>query len=123
MSIKEVVLNPDRTLNILDTEKFYFLIAKFPGDIGSESIQIYIVKQDPTFEYCGFVRVKSIKSGILDTASGYNFRNAYLQYSVQELLLYNSPHYSKNVYECDSQQEFVKFCNNNLAVKQILVKS
>lgn len=123
MSIKEVVLNPDGTLNILDTEKFYFLVAMFPVNIKNDSIQIYIVQQNPTSNYYGVVRVDSITSGILDTRTSYNFRSAYLQYSVQELLLYNSPRYSKNVYECDSQQEFVKFCSDNPVIKQILVKS
>jgi len=122
LSITEVVLNPDGTLNILDTEKFYFLVARFPGNIGEDSIQLYIVHQNPTSKYYGFVRVNSIKSGILDTTTSYNFMSTYLQYSVQELLLYNSPYYSKNVYECDSQQEFIEYCMCNIDYKIMLTQ-
>lgn len=123
MSIKEVVLNPDRTLNILDTEKFYFLVAKFPGNIGSDSIQIYIVQQDPDNKYYGFIRVVAIENNKIKTSHDSNFRNIYLQYSVQDLLLFEADYYTKHVYECNSQQEFVKFCNDNPAIEQILVKS
>ena len=123
MLIKEIKLNPDRTLNILDTEKFYFMIIEFPGKAENNSIEFHIGRWDSYRKYYGFVRVILIKDNEIETGSIFNFEDIYLQYSIQNLLLYNSSNFSKCVFVCNNQQEFVKFCSDNPSIKKILIRS
>ena len=107
---KELMLNPDGTLNVLDPNKIYCLIATFPNNTKNNRVQLYINKQIEGRWY-GFVRLTAIKDGdIITKQSPIAFKHEYLQYSIQRALECDASHYSKILLSFDHPEEFIAFC-------------
>lgn len=112
MAKKEIVLNPDGSLNVLDPNKIYCLVATFPGNIISYRVKLYINKQNEN-KLHGFFRITSIKGRDIRTQGSIAFENKYLQYSIQLALESTYSHYSKILLSFDSLYEFLAWCKDN----------
>ena len=120
--IREITLNPDGTLNVLNGNKIYFLVAHFRSDYDPSNCQLYLNKLEPSREQYGFFRVSTIDNNNIVVLRGSAFEDKYQQYSIYKSLHYQSEYYSKKIYECDSQEEFIKHCIENQKLYNIAVK-
>ena len=120
--IREITLNPDGTLNVLNSNKIYFLVAHFISDYEPFADQLYLNKSEPLRERYGFFQVTTIDNNTLTVRPRIAFDDKYQQYSIYHSLCHQSEYYSKKIYECDSQEEFIKYCIENQKLYNITVK-
>jgi len=118
--IREITLNPDGTLNVLNSNKIYFLVAHFRSDFDPFTEQLYLNKFG-YYKY-GFFSVSTIDNNNIVVLRGSAFEDKYQQYSVDRAMHFQSEYYSKKIYECDSQEEFIKHCIENQKLYNIAVK-
>ena len=110
--MRQISLNPDGTLNILNTEnKLYLLVSYVILPSGSCSKPSYYINiKIPYEDRYGFV---GFELGSNDTIlNSYVFilaRSKYQQYSVQRILKMADSVIKTSVYEFDSQQELVSW--------------
>ena len=121
MTIKEVKLNPDGSLNILDINKVYFLVANFHDE--GEKLRIYI-NESYSHKHSAFNRIYAIdsKRDKFEVIDVMGFYNDYLQYSIEDALKYRTSRYTKQIFECIDAHELIQYCIDNQKLFNLTIK-
>jgi len=108
--MRQLSLNPDGTLNILNTEnKLYLLVSYVILPSGScTKPSYYINTKIPYEDRYGFVRFQLSSDDRIHNSYVFTLASSkYQQYSVQRILKMADSVIKTSVYEFESQEEFV----------------